>query len=416
MPTPRTNRRELLQTTLLAAGSLALSQPLLAADESPAGVAGKLKITKVKTFLLTHTLKRAFGVSVSVPLDKTRTTLLIKIETDEGIFGWGETYPVAGVQATIEAMSKTLVGRNPLEYRKLWRELWGANFGNALALGGVEMALNDVRGKALGMPVAELFGGRLRDRVPAYASAMNYQEGLQPEDHYPQEAAALVKQGYKALKMRLGRYPVAREAAVAAAVRKAVGPDIKLMVDGNAAYTLTSALHMGKELDALGFEFFEEPLPQSPHYAGYEELRTKLTLPLAGGEATDSRGTAKELLDRKAFQIIQPDVSLCGGIGEVLWIAELAAQYGVRCIPHCWGGAILIAATLHLNALIADPHWGLPTDSPLLELDQSENPWRSEIVKTPFQVDADGFVQVPTVPGLGVEVNEEAVMSFISKS
>jgi len=368
----------------------------------------------VKVFVLKTQLKRAFGVSVSVPLDKTRSTLLVKIETDAGLTGWGETTPIGGTRGILEdQLIPKLIGRNPLEYRKLWRELWGPNFGHPFAVGALDMALNDVRGKALGLPVAELFGGRLRDRVPAYASAMNYLEGLEPEDHYLQEAADLVKQGFRALKMRLGRYSVKREAKIAQAVREAVGPEVKLGVDGNAAYTHATALEMGRVLADLGFEYFEEPLPQvAPRYAGYEELREKLPLSLAGGEGLDSRASAKDLLDRRCFHIIQPDVSLCGGIQETLFIAELAALSGVRCIPHCWGGAILIAATVHTLALIPDPHWGLPTDTPLLEFDQSENPWRTEIVKEPF-VQKEGFVAVPTAPGLGIEVDEDAVLRYV---
>jgi D-galactarolactone cycloisomerase len=278
-------------------------------------------------------------------------------------------------------------------------------------VGGLDMAILDLCGKALNLPVAELFGGRLRERVPVYASAMNYVEGLEPEKHFPREAAALVRQGFKAMKMRIGRYPVAREAALAAAVRAAVGPDIRLMADGNGAYTMAGALEMGHELHKLGFEAFEEPLPQSPKYAGYEELRRKLPLSLAGGEALDSRASAKELIDRRAMDIIQPDVSLCGGIGEVLFIAELAALSGIRCLPHCWGGAPVIAATTHLLSLLPDPHWGFPTDTPMLELDQSENPWRTEIVKEPLEV-RDGFVRVPTRPGLGIDVDEKAVKKY----
>jgi len=289
--------------------------------------------------------------------------------------------------------------------------LWGPNFGHALAVGALDMALNDVRGKAVGLPVAELFGGRLRDRVPAYASAMNYVEGREPEEQYPAEAAELVRQGYRALKMRIGRYAVHREAKVAAAVREAVGPDVRLMADGNAAYTLASALQMGEELHRLGFDFFEEPLPQSPKYANYEVLREKLPLSLAAGEGVDSRASARELIDRRAMDVIQPDVSLCGGIGEALFIAELAALSGIRCIPHCWGGAILIAATVQLLALLPDPHWGFPTDTPMLELDRSENPWRTEIVTEPLSFQ-DGSVAVPMRPGLGIDVREDVVRHY----
>ena len=414
MSVTHTNRRELLQKgALLAAGCLAGGPAVLRAAEPEQQVDPlKLKITGVKTYLLQHKLKRPFGVSVSVPLDQFRKTLLVKIETDAGLIGWGETAPVGGARGTIDdQIGPRLIGQNPLEQRKLWRMMWGPNFGNALAVAALDMAINDIRGQALNLSVAELFGGRLRDRVPAYASAMNYVENEQPEEQYPREAEQLVKQGFKALKMRIGRYPVVREAAVAAAVREAVGPDIKLMADGNAAYTLSSALQMGEVLHDLNFEYFEEPLPQSPHYAGYEELRRKLPLPLAAGEGVDSRGSAKELIDRQCMHIIQPDVSLCGGIGETLFISELAALSGIRCIPHCWGGAILIAATVQTLSLMPDPHWGFPTDTPMLELDQSENPWRTEIVKEPFQL-KDGFVDVPTRPGLGIEVDEAIVKRY----
>ena len=415
MPLTETiNRRQLLQSgALLTAGAL-VGVPQSARSYEPAqrGPTPRLKITSVKSYVLRHELKRAVGASVSVPLNKTRTVLLVKIETDAGFTGWGESEPINGSRATIDVhLAPRLIGENPLEYRRLWRMMWGPNFGNALAVGALDMALNDVRGKAYNMSVAELFGGRLRDRVPAYGSGMNYLEGLQPEDYFVKDATAMVNQGFKALKMRIGRYPVAREAKVAAAVRAAVGPEIKLMADGNAAYTMGAALRMGHVLRDLNFEAFEEPLPQSPKYAAYEELRRKLPLPLAAGEALDSRATAKELIDRRCMDIIQPDISLCGGIGESLFIAELAALSGIRFMPHCWGGAITIAATMQLLSLLPDPHWGFPTDTPMLEIDQSENPWRTELVKRPFQLQ-DGFVPVPTGPGLGIEVDEDVVQKY----
>ncbi|MFT4555013.1 MAG: D-galactarolactone cycloisomerase [Planctomycetaceae bacterium] len=414
------NRRDVLKA---AAGFMAASATFSApsrwaaaaekeAAEDAAADSRDLKITAVTTFKLLHKLKRPFGVSVSVPLSRTRTALIVKIETDAGLVGWGETGPISGAQGTIDdQLAPILIGQNPLRYRKLWRQLWGANFGNGLAVGAVDMALNDLRGKILGLPVADLFGGRMRDRVPVYGSTMNYMEGEEPEDLYPRQAAERAAEGFKALKMRLGRYSVAREAKVAKAVRDAVGPNVRLMVDGNAAYTLRSAVQMGRVLDELNFDFFEEPLPQSPRYAGYAELREKLPLPLAGGEAVDSRIAAKDLIDRRAVDIIQPDAALCGGIGEALFIGELAALSGIRCIPHCWGGAISIAASVQLLSLLPQPHWGFPTDTPLLELDLSENPWRTEIVKEPFKV-VDGEIAVSKAPGLGIDVNEDAIRQY----
>lgn len=410
-----TKRREFLTAagTVLAGGaSLLASTTTASAEQSDGASVPDLKITAVKTYKLLHKLKQPFGVSVSVPLSRTRTALMVKIETDAGLVGWGETGPISGARGTIDQhLAPKLIGQNPLEYRRLWRSLWGANFGNGLAVGAVEMAINDLRGKALGLPVAELFGGRLRDRVPVYGSTMNYVEGEEPEDLFPRQAAARVGEGFKALKMRIGRYSVAREAKFIRAVRDAVGPDIRLMADGNAAYTLRSAVQMGRVLDELNFDFFEEPLPQSPRYTGYAELREKLPLPLAGGEAVDSRIAAKDLIDRRAVDIIQPDAALCGGIGEALFIAEMAALSGIRCIPHCWGGAVSIAASVHLLSLLHEPHWGFPSDTPLLELDLSENPWRTEIVKEPFRV-VDGQITVPKTPGLGVEVDEDIIRKY----
>ena len=407
-------RRQLLQSgTALALGaSLAQEESLQAAQAQ----ANPIKITAVKVFLLETKLKRAFGVSISQPLDKTRRTLLVKIETDAGLVGWGETYPILGARGAItDQIGPAIIGENPLEYRKVLKKTWGRVFYNALAVGAIETAINDLRGKILNKPVSALFGGRVRDRVPVYASTMNYLEGITPEELYPRQAAEKVAEGFKALKMRLGRYPVRREIPIARAVREAVGPDIKLMADGNAAYAMKGALDMGQALADLDFEFWEEPLPQAPDYAGYERLRAKLNIPLAGGEVLADRVAAKRLLDRECFDIIQPDIALCGGIGELLFISELAALSSVQTIPHCWGGAILIAGTVHLLAVMPDPTWGHPTHVPRLELDQSENPWRTEITDIAFKVDKNGHVAVPTSPGLGITVNEKAVRRFLVK-
>lgn len=373
----------------------------------------RMKISSVKAYLLRHTLKEPNGVSVSVPLSQTRETLLVRIETDAGLVGWGETANISGARGTIvDQLTPILMGQNPLDHRRLWRELWGSNFGNSMAVGAVDTALNDLRGKALNLSIAELFGGRLRERVPVYVSALAYTEGHEIEEHYPRVAAEMVKRGHKAIKMRLGKYSVAREAAVAAKVREAVGPNVKLLADGNGGYTMGSALDMAHRLHELDFMFFEEPLPETiPHYIGYDELRKKMPLPLAGGEGVDSRTSAKSLIDRRAMDIIQPDLSLCGGFSEALFIAEMAELAGIRCIPHCWGGDILIAASIQLLSLLPDPHWGLPTDTPLLEVDQTENPWRDGLATKPFEY-RDGFVTVSTKPGLGIEVNEEVVKQY----
>ena len=370
-----------------------------------------MKITAIKTYLLQHPMTRPTGPSNFYY--RTRTTLIIKIETDAGLSGWGETVAFSGIRDLIEQQyGAILIGRDPLAQRSLWRELWGQNFGNGMALGGVDIALDDLRGKALNVPVAQLYGGSLRPRVMAYASAMNYIEGENPADYYPREAVKLVGEGFRALKMRIGGQTIAQDLAAIVAVRKAVGPDIKLMADGNGAYSLGTAMRMGRELEQQGFYWFEEPLPQStPDYAGYEVLTAKLDIPIAACEGLTSRGQFKEAISRRAMAIVQPDVALAGGIGECLFVAELARLWGIQCMPHCWAGGLVIAASTHFVSLLPDASWSRGTEVPMLELDRVENPFRDKLFKQSVEI-KDGYVTVPTTPGLGVEVDEDQLKHF----
>lgn len=417
MPNSLTRRRWLqaaMPSTIATIAGLSLPHFANPASAQTTTKPSSLTITKVETFPLRHKMRRPMGVSTA--LSDIRTCLLVKISTDSGLVGWGETIDVGGTRAVIETKHKpALLGKNPLEYRKLWRSLWGPSFGDGRAVGGVDIALHDLRGKALGQSVAELYGGRLRDKVLAYASAMNYTEGLRPEDQFPAEAAELVKRGYKALKTRSGRYDLSRELAVVTTIREAVGPDIKLLTDGNGAFTLPQAMKFGKELEKLDFYCFEEPLPQGQNYAGYDVLCQSLDICLAGGEGLESRIAARDHIVKRSFDMIQPDVLLCGGIGEALFIAEMARLWSVQCVPHCWSGVIGIAATLQLLSLLNDSTFGFSSDQPMLEHDTLENPYREELSSRPFQIDADGFMKIPTGPGLGIEINEEVVSQYLVK-
>lgn len=382
-----------------------------AADPKPSS----LKITKVETFALEH--KLAKGIGPSVASSNMRETLLVKISTDSGLVGWGETADVGGTRGIIEGhLKNVLLGKNPLEHRKLWRSMWGANFGDGRAVAGCDIALHDLRGKALGLSIADLYGGRQRDKVMGYAAAMNYTDGIRPEDQHPPEAAALAKQGFLAMKIRTGRFGHKRDLAVMEKIREAVGPDVKLLTDGNGAFTLPQAVKFGKELERLDFYCFEEPLPQSPNYAGYDELTKSLDIAVAGGEVLDSRATAKDHIVKRSFDIIQADVSLCGGIAEVLFISEMARLFGMQALPHCWAGAIVIAASLQLNSLLAPHFQGFANgDEPMMEFDTYENPFRDEIVAKKFEL-KNGYFDVPTGPGLGIEINEEVIKKYLAKS
>lgn len=368
-----------------------------------------MKIASVTTFHLRHKLPRSYGVSTL--LYDLRESLLVKLTTDDGLVGWGETAVLGGVRAAIDGpLASMLIGQDPRNHRALWRKLWGANFGNALAVSALDIALHDLRGKALGLSVAAMYGGQLRDRVPAYASAMNYTDAADPAGHYADEAAALAAKGFRALKMRIGRQSIRRDLAVVEAVRLAVGPDVRLMADGNGAYTVSEAIKVGKALYELDLYWFEEPLPEE-HYPAYEVITAKLDIAIAAGEVLGSRGAFHEVLKRRAMDIVQPDPSLCGGIGECLFVAEAARLWNIDCAPHCWSGALAVAATVQVLSLLPDATWGHTTYTPMLELDTYENPFRDEIPVTPI-VARNGFVAVPTGPGLGVEVNEDAVRKY----
>jgi D-galactarolactone cycloisomerase len=411
-------RREWLESMVVPVGTAVagITFPCICGRASAQTTAkpSSLTITNVETFPLRHKMRRAMGVSTA--LSDIRTCLLVKISTDSGLVGWGETIDVGGTRAVIETKHKpTLVGKNPLEHRKLWRALWGPSFGDGRAVGGVDMALQDLRGKALGQSIADLYGGRQRDKVLAYASAMNYTDGVRPEDQFPAEAAELVKRGYKALKIRCGRYDISRELATLTKIREAVGPEIRLLTDGNGAFTLPQAVKFGKELEKLDFYCFEEPLPQGQNYAGYDVLCQALDICVAGGEGLDSRVAARDHIVKRSFDMIQPDVLLCGGIGEALFIAEMARLWSVQCVPHCWSGAIGIAATLQLLALLPDATFGFSSDQPMLEHDLLENPFREELSPKPFHINAQGFVEIPTGHGLGIEINEDAIRKYLAK-
>jgi D-galactarolactone cycloisomerase len=371
-----------------------------------------VRIVRLDVFAVRAPLATPRGPSILTY--RERQSLLVKLTTDTGLVGWGETYRLAGVELAIrDVLGPLLVGRDPLAARRLRAEMLAATFNNGCAVGGVDLALHDLSGKALGVPVHVLYGGALRQRVPAYASLPGYfdEPGPGPESYWVDEARALVARGFRGLKFRIGRFPPVRELPLLAAVREAVDPDVRLRADANAAYSTASALTVGRALRDLRFDWLEEPLPQTG-YAGYPELRARLDVPLAGGEGLTSRSAAFESLQRGCFDIIQPDVSICGGIADCLFIGELARLSAVRCVPHCWAGGIVLAATLQVAALLPEPTRMPGVDAPEVEFDVTDNPFRTELVLgDPFQL-RDGCLDVPTAPGLGVEVDESVLERY----
>ncbi len=372
-----------------------------------------MRITRVETFLLRHELERATGPSIH--LYTSRETLIVKLSCDDGTVGWGETSPLPGTRGAIEeGCAPLLLGQDPCEHRRLWNQMWGATLGNGFAVAAVDIALHDLWGKATGRSIGELYGGALRARVPAYASALSYVEGGDPADLWLPEALGLVEQGFSAIKMRIGRFPPAHELPLIEQLRNEL-PHVRLMADGNAAYTLPTAIRVGRALEHVGLDWFEEPIPQlwptQAEYAGYDVLAGHLDIPIASGEILQSRGAFKALIDGRKTDIVQPDVAICGGIGELLFVADMARLSGVRTVPHCWGGAITIAATAHVLSLLPDPTAGPSAETPMLEYDTTPNLFRTELLAEPLQV-RDGWLAVPGGPGLGIVVDEDMLRRY----
>ena len=271
---------------------------------------------------------------------------------ERGLYGWGEAVAFPGVRESIlEGFAPRLIGRDPLEVQRTWRNPWLAPYENGYAVGAVDVALHDLWGKALGVPVHQLYGGAWRKRVPGYASAGLYLEGIDPKDHWLEEALGLVERGFLAIKMRMGRYDPEYELPLVREVRKAVPADVKLMVDAWGSYTLPTALRVGRELQDMGFYWYEEPLRQDG-YRAYEVLAAELDIAVAGGETLQTRGAFKEIFDRRAVDIVQPDVSICGGISDLLFVADLATLYGIQCLPHSFNSGVTAAASLQVAALL----------------------------------------------------------------
>jgi len=363
-----------------------------------------VKIASIETIQMRHVLAHPAGPGGVY--NRARSTLLVRMETDEGLVGWGETAPLGGVRHAIEQdFAPRLLGRDPAWVQRRWREPWLAPFESGLAIAALDIAIHDLWGKALGVPIHQLYGGALRTRVPAYASGMIYLEGIHPRDRWIPEALGLVEQGFRAIKLRTGRYDAEVELPLLARLREAVPADVRLAVDAWGSYTLPTALRVGRELGAMGFSFYEEPLPQYG-YREYPQLTAALDIAISGGEMLQTRDQFRELFERRAVNIVQPDVSLCGGIAEILFIADLASLYGIRTLPHSWNGAITEAASLQVAALLPEPTLVPGNDIPLLEHDTTENPFVTGGLREPL-VFRDGAFELPTGPGLGIEMDED---------
>ena len=349
-----------------------------------------MKITKLETF---HVKPR---------------WLFLKVYTDEGLVGWGE--PIVegrakSVEAAVHEMGRYLIGKDPTRIEDHWQTLYRGQFyrgGPVLtsALSGIEHALWDLTGKLMGQPVHKLLGGAVRDKIRLYGwlSADSYGD-------YIEEAKVGAEGGFTVFKIGLKEAfnlidtpaKVERVAVMFAEIREAVGNEIDVAIDFHGRSSPAMSIRLAQALEPYHPLFIEEPvLPENVD--ALARVARSTSIPIATGERLFTKWAFREVLEKGAAAVLQPDISHAGGIFELRKIAAMAECYYAAIAPHCPLGPIALAASLQLDACI--PNF----------LAQEHFTLGEGYLKTPFEV-VDGYVSVPTAPGLGVEIDEEALQS-----
>ncbi|GGX23892.1 D-galactarolactone cycloisomerase [Pigmentiphaga litoralis] len=376
-----------------------------------------MKITDVITHQLLVNVDEPFTSSRGW-FYKTKGALVVEIVTDEGVIGWGDCYGPAAVNKAIvdTVLRASLIGRDPFDVEVIWEELYnkvkdyGLTGMTISAISGVDIALWDIIGKAVGKPIHKLIGGAFRTELQAYATGLYFKDMDRLNEQAVEEARGYVDQGFKAIKMKIGLGSLTKDIDRVAAVRDAIGNDVQLMVDANHCFTVPQAINIGRELEKLGVHWFEEPI--SPEdLDGYVEVSRKLDMAVAGGENEFTKFSFRRILEKRAMDIVQPDVCAAGGITECKKIAALAQAQAIQCVPHAWGTAIGLAATMHFLASLPNTPPCLVPQPPMLEYEQTFNPFRDELSSTAL-THVGGIVHVPTGPGLGIEISRAVLDKY----
>jgi galactonate dehydratase len=364
-----------------------------------------VKITDIKTYLIqvgarpTVPGTQATGVHQEADFRGSRNWLFVKIFTDEGITGVGEGsgWPRV-IETAVQDYRSILIGEDPRDIDRLWHRLFIGSMGHGVlgtvgggALTAIEMALWDIKGKALGQPVWNLLGGRFRDTVQVYGHAKT-----------PERARELLGRGYKAMKVA---FTGAVELDRVAAVREAVGPEVDVMVDAHGPSWMTTqdAIAVGRALEPLDLLFYEDPVAPE-NLDALERIRDAVDIPLAAGERVSTIWGIRPYIERDLVAVIQPDTGRAGGITQMRKMAAMAESHYITMAPHSGSlGPVAEFAALHVMATIPNA----------LMLERIEFDWsgRYEVV-TPVLKVVDGRLPVPDAPGLGVDIVEEEVEKY----
>ena len=384
-----------------------------------------MKITAVRAAWLRALIPAERRHTSDFGVNDSFNTCLVEIDTDQGLTGLGEAKVAVGNLGNYAALvtlihaelAPLLMGRDPRDITALWEAIYNGTRAHYVAahgrtfpvvgrrgitisaLSGIDIALWDLLGKSLGQPVWRLLGGRLRERIPAYASG-----GWAPVGGVGKQLRQYVERGHRAVKMRVGLQDksVDDSAARVREAREALGPEVGLMVDAHGTWSVREAQRFARKVADCDLGWLEEPVSPD-NVAGQTEVRAATDIPIAAGETEQTRFAFRDLIEARAVDVLQPDVAIAGGITETLRICALAATHGLTVAPHLWGGAVLFASGLHLA--VATPCVNA------LEFSRGENPLLHDLVEEPFDL-KDGFVLAPERPGLGIALNRDFVRSI----
>jgi L-rhamnonate dehydratase len=372
-----------------------------------------MKITGVEAIVLRQPVLNT-GIA-----DGSQDDLVVLVHTDEGITGVGEVDSTPEVvKAIVEAPSShavaaglrdILIGEDPLDVEGLWQKMYrgtiygGRRGATVHAISGVDIALWDIKGKALGKPISELIGERKRDRMRAYASRLmpdTVEEVTEAVQELKAQAFTAVKLGWGPL----GRDPQ-HDIRLAEAARAAASDGMDVMIDAGLGYggDVAAAIKVARALESLGVRWLEEPF-EPDQYEAYAELADTVTIPIAAGEQDATRWGFRELAERGHVDILQPDVTRCGGITETVRIGRLAESLGRGCVPHAWKSGIIKAASLHVNAVLPNALYQ--------EYCVARTRINLELTYPPLPLDSEGYVAIPIAPGLGVELDPDVVQQL----
>jgi L-alanine-DL-glutamate epimerase-like enolase superfamily enzyme len=327
---------------------------------------------------------------------------LVKVLTDEGATGVGVCHIHPIVEATVERLRRDLIGEDPIDVERLWHKMWipkliGRRGMTTRAISGIDIALWDLRAKVAGMPLYKLLGG-FRNRMPTYVTGGYYEEGKGLKE-LQREMQESVEMGAKAIKMKIGAVSIREDAERVKAVREAIGPDVKLLVDANCAYKAYEAVQLARRIEEYDIFWFEEPVAPDD-YDGHARLAQMTSIPIATGENEYTRYGFRDLIATGAVPILNADAKILGGVTEFMKVAALAQAHDLVIAPHGSQDIHIHLVSAIANGLLLEFHRG------------STNPLWATQYRHNLILNDDGTVSPPEVPGAGLDPNYEVLERY----